>query len=732
MVVEITGARLLAPTFGVSTIPWTGVIAAVLLGVALGNAWGGRRAAARRALPALLLGAGLLVLLPLARGGLPDVLLDRFGMEAGALAASLVLFLPASFALGAAAPLLVSLGTRSLEEVGRKTGLLNGANALGAIAGTLAAGFVLIPLAPIPWILGLAGAGLCLLAVPAALVARRLEVSGASAAAEGSAASAASLSPGTEVAGRTVAGAPAPTAPEVPGATGRFSRTADPGRRPAGTPEPVIPLDARSAAVAAALLAFGSGFGILVLEIAGGRLLAGTYGLSSVPWTAVIAAVLAGLALGNTVGGWLADRERASLFALFLLAAGTVAVPILGSGLPGWFLERNGFLGGALLTAASYFLLPSVLMGAVTPVLVRSTTREVAEVGRRFGDVGAWSTAGAIVGTVGAGFVLLPAFPLVGVLAAVGAAFLLFAALGAALEGARPGLRAGAALLLVPVLFLLTRMTEPPEGLVHGGQSVHASVQVIDREWSEGYVVRELWQNGSRSSAEARATGQPAHRYQIAAAWLLAERLAAIDSVLVLGGAANSLPTYLKNREPSLGITVVEIDPYVVALAREYFAYGRLEPDALDMRIADARPFLRRDRGRYDVIVADAYDHLYSIPWPLITVEAFEGMAERLRPGGIVIVTLSTPVEGRAGVLMRRIVATIGEVFPHLRAYLSQPGMDLAYTQEVLVVAARDPGDLPRIEWPQVEVTAAGAPFRDDFAPVEYLSALRLIYDPGW
>jgi len=488
----------------------------------------------------------------------------------------------------------------------------------------------------------------------------------------------------------------------------------------------------RETAVATALLAFGSGFGILVLEIAGGRLLAGTYGLSTVPWTAVIATVLAGLALGNTVGGWLADRGKASLFGLFLAAAVTVSVPILGTGLPGWLLPRAGFLGGALLTSLAFFLVPSILMGAVTPVLVQRATRELEEVGRRFGDVGAWSTGGAIVGTLTGGFVLLPAYPLGVVLGVVGGAFLLFAALGAALEQTGSAPRVAGALLLLPGPFLLTLVPSAPPGLVHTGQSIHASVQVVDEEWSEGFMVRTLWQNGSRSSAEDLVTGEPAHRYQIAVAWLLSERLGEIDSVLVLGGAANTLPTYLKQQKPSLAVTVVEIDPYVVELAREHFAFGRLGHGALDMRIADARPFLRRDRAHYDVLLADAYDHLYSMPWPLVTVEAFSHMADRLRPGGIAILTLSSPVEGPASVFMERVLATMGEVFPYLRTYLSQPGLDLGRTQEILVVGAMEPDHLPKIDWPQVSVIPHGTPFRDAFAPVEYLLALRLIRDPGW
>ncbi|HKK94659.1 MAG TPA: hypothetical protein VJ925_14590, partial [Longimicrobiales bacterium] len=46
-------------------------------------------------------------------------------------------------------------------------------------------------------------------------------------------------------------------------------------------------------------LAFGSGFGVMVLEIAGARVMAPVFGLSAVPWTAIIGVVLTALAVGN-------------------------------------------------------------------------------------------------------------------------------------------------------------------------------------------------------------------------------------------------------------------------------------------------------------------------------------------------------------------------------------------------------------------------------------------------
>ena len=55
------------------------------------------------------------------------------------------------------------------------------------------------------------------------------------------------------------------------------------------------------------VLAFWSGFAVLTIEIAGARLIAPVFGLSAIPWTAVIGVILGALAVGSHLGGRLAD-----------------------------------------------------------------------------------------------------------------------------------------------------------------------------------------------------------------------------------------------------------------------------------------------------------------------------------------------------------------------------------------------------------------------------------------
>ena len=475
-------------------------------------------------------------------------------------------------------------------------------------------------------------------------------------------------------------------------------------------------------------LALGSGFGVMVVEIAGARVMAPAFGLSAVPWTAVIGVILGALALGNWVGGRWADRGRPSVGWLLAGAGVTALLPVVGTAVPGWAVYRLGFIPGALATATLLFAPAVFFLGAVTPALVRADTAAVTSVGRRAGDVGAAATVGSIAGTFATGFVLLPAFPLPLLLGLTAAGFLALAGLAAVVLGrGSDGRGPSRGMLLMTggvALALGTGGWAEPASLLHREETLYASVRVTESEWSDGRMVHELWQNGGSSSAEEVPTGEPAHPYAIAVEALLGPAMGRVDSVLVLGGAALTLPVALARRRPDLTIDVVELDPAVTRLARTYFAYGsRDEWPGVRVMHGDARLFLRRATAHYDVIIVDVFDHLVTVPWTMVTVEALAGMRDRLAAGGLVVVNMLTPLAGSGAGFLQRLLATATEVFPAVRAYPVVVDVSPEATRNVLIVAAASEDALPAVDWQEVALGPAGRPLTDAHAPVEYLQA---------
>src|SRR5256886_4276518 len=165
----------------------------------------------------------------------------------------------------------------------------------------------------------------------------------------------------------------------------------------------------------------------LILELVAGRILAPFIGVSLYTWTSIIGVVLAGISLGNYLGGRIADRwpERRTL-GILLVAGGLASLAILpliniATAIPtGELIDQGNRLGGVLpLDRAALLILrivvittliffpPSFILGMVSPVVIKLTLRDLAHSGGLVGKVYALSTLGSILGTFATGFVLV-------------------------------------------------------------------------------------------------------------------------------------------------------------------------------------------------------------------------------------------------------------------------------------------------------------------------------------
>ncbi len=104
--------------------------------------------------------------------------------------------------------------------------------------------------------------------------------------------------------------------------------------------------------------------------------------------------------------------------------------------------------------------------------------------------------------------------------------------------------------------------------------------------------------------------------------------------ILVVGLGGGTLPMFLRKYYPQAVIDAVDIDPDVVAVAKQFFSFR--EDDRMRAHVEDGRKFIERTTDPYDVIFLDAFG-LDSVPPQLTTQEFLQAVRRAAKPGGVVV-----------------------------------------------------------------------------------------------
>ncbi|HEY5942865.1 MAG TPA: fused MFS/spermidine synthase [Solirubrobacterales bacterium] len=475
-------------------------------------------------------------------------------------------------------------------------------------------------------------------------------------------------------------------------------------------------------------LVFVVGASSLGVEIAAARLLAPYFGASTVVWANTIGVVLVALSAGYWFGGRYADRHpHLRPLCLVVLAAAVLialvpfaARPFLGFSVDAFDTVSVGGFAGSLFGVLILVAVPVTLLGAAAPWAVRLAVGEVGSSGEIVGRLYAISTAGSLVGVMVSALVLIP-------LLGTQRTFLVFALALALVAAAGVGARA----LVVPVCLLAvlavpvgTIKADADGRILFEEETTHQYARVIERddgsrvlELNEGQAVHSLYRPGSYLTGDywdghlvlpAAASERPPRR------------------IAILGNAGGTVARSFGHFFPGTAVDAVEIDPELTELGRRYLD---LRNPRMKVFSEDARPWLERTAGGYDVIMVDAYRQPY-IPFYLATREFFDLVRERLAPGGLVIVNVGHPEGARE--LERVLGRTMAAAFPRVQRWPIEETNTLLVAGEGGFSAARLQANLeslPAPLRPEARRAAAaleprltgGEVYTDDHAPVEWL-----------
>jgi len=640
---EVVWLSVLSGVVGSTSVAASVTLAVFFLGLGVGAFHGGRIAAKTRtpllACAKVELGLALfagvfLVLL----GPVGDLHRELFGAlgHGATLVVALVLLLPPSVLMGATLPLVGEVFVGRPENLGRGGSLIYASNTVGGALGAAVSAFWLIAELGVAWTCAVA-AGFNLVAA-AALFALH-------------------------------------AGPRSEGP--RSSSDTSPTPR------------------AALALAAVSGFFMLALEVLWTRMMTQVVQNSAYTFGAILLVFLTSLALGSGLTSIALRfdqvRRAARAFSAFVCLAAMAAVVWsphqLAAATSGYeLIEVEGglaaYVGRVVLVCASTFLPAAVLGGMLFPLSLQ-LAGPVQSSGRSLGVLGSINTLAAIAGSLVGGFVLVRSpFGLYRSLAWIAGGYALCALLLVAGRSWRSHVLRAVAVALGAVATMMTLELDPPlaldrrERLVVLEQGVGAIVAVTEERGNLRIKVNNHYTLGS-----TRGT-----RYQKRQGTLPLLLHPAPARVFFIGlGSGITASAALQQREVE-ELTVVELTAEVVTVGQEHFARTLHESPRARVEAGDARHHLRTHEESYDVIVGDLF-----VPWRagvgnLYSVEHFEVVRERLRPGGVFAqwVPLYQVSRDELAIITRTMIEVFGEV------ELWRGDFDA--TRSIVALVARRPG----------------------------------------
>ncbi|HEX4825666.1 MAG TPA: fused MFS/spermidine synthase [Candidatus Polarisedimenticolaceae bacterium] len=709
---QVVWSRLLAEVFGVTAFAVSTVLVSFMGGMALGAGLLGRRAdRTRRPLRMFaMLEAGigvyalllpwLLKLTDLLYAALWPALPDSFLVRSIVrFVLCLALLLVPTMLMGATLPALGRGLLSRRDSIGVGIGLLYFVNTLGASIGCFLAGFLMLPTLGLERTTWVAFAGNAFVATVAFLLDRR-------------------------------------TSDDMP---------------PAAADE--APAHETSPAWWPFAVTFGSGLAGLAFEVVWFRVLILVFGSTVYSFSAMLSVFLFGLALGSIGGGALADRVKSPVRLLAWTQGGVALFSLLGALAVNWMplrflkwliafgLDFHGINETKFLLSAIVLLPAALLFGATFPLVVKLAPARGRGTGGRIGLVYVWNTVGAILGSFGAGFVLLPTIGMERTLVLV---ILVSAVLAVGTIAAEKGslqpkvvLPTGIALAAIAAIALFgprwnrallgAGVYFEPQNFIDQGQKPTLDGVLADYQlmtYTEGYnetIISYESPKGRFITVNGSTTASN-HFEDMFIQRMLGDLPMALAPVkpkkaciicLGAGVTAGSIALYDVDR-----LIGVEIEKGVFVASRffEKENNGLLDNPKLEVKIDDGKNYLKLTKEKFDVISSAPNFPSLTGSGALFSKEFFEIARARLAPGGVICQFV--PIWRMQTVDVGTILGTFADVFPYVRVF--HTGLSLVVLGRMEPFPPVDVAELTRrIGDPKVAASLREIGVR---GPIEFLS----------
>ncbi|MBI2850575.1 MAG: fused MFS/spermidine synthase [Chloroflexi bacterium] len=447
------------------------------------------------------------------------------------------------------------------------------------------------------------------------------------------------------------------------------------------------------------LIVFISSFCVMVIELIAARILAPYIGVSLYTWTSIIGVILAGIALGNYLGGKVADRYPSPLLltAIFLVG-GLLTIGILPAiklvASASWFASLPLMLNFTLKTSAIFFL-PAIVLSMVSPLVIKLTLADLGQTGGIVGTIYAVSTAGAILGTFMTGFFFILWFGIRMIVWLVAGALILTGIVTwfswrvpgrwkLTLKNFVTWLAVLEVIFAFLLLFGMREIWQEEFTKESNYYTIQVSLRSVGNDNVKMLTLDRLVHGYTSPNDPTLLVYDYLKVFEEIVAYRAGENQA--PRLLHLGGGAYSFPRYMETVYPESVNEVVEIDPAVTEVA--YRELGVPLTTSIKTYNQDARLFLiqRKTGEKYDIVIGDVFNDR-STPFHLTTLEFDRLVKANMKDDGIYLINLIDDYHN--GRYLPSFLHTLKQAFGNVYLFsISKDGVERGIS--TFVIAATD------------------------------------------
>ncbi len=236
--------------------------------------------------------------------------------------------------------------------------------------------------------------------------------------------------------------------------------------------------------------------------------------------------------------------------------------------------------------------------------------------------------------------------------------------------------------------------------VLYSGKSQHGSYKIIDAMYN-GRPARVLYGDKQTPQSGMAMDDDPYLLFSYNQRFIEMVLSVRPKKLLVIGGGAFMLPISAFHRFPDMVIDVVEIDPLLVQLSRDFFELP--ESERLRVYVGDGAEFIKTTKEKYDMIIIDAFSG-FTIPHHLLERDMLLHYKKHMKRNGVIALNFISEYTPTRGEFAHEVIAGFREVFKWCGLYQAEPGYDKGDEQNHVLAASDSPVSFDYLQSTELEL----------------------------